>query len=204
MSPAEKPPPNDPEPRRFLLFSGHMIDAPNRPEPRFPPSLERGAAFAIRAKLAELEAGPGDLALSSGACGGDLLFAEACRDRRVPHDLRLPFEEARFLATSVAFADADWVARFEAAKRYAGDRFRIASRELGEAPAGVGPYARTNRWLLDSALARGSDRLDFIALWDGESGEGRGGTSQMVEAVARSSGRIHVIDLRRLLEEAVG
>jgi len=66
------------EPRYVLLFSGHMIDAPGRKEARFPPEKEREAAEAIAIKLDELKTGEKDLALCGGACGGDLLFAEAC------------------------------------------------------------------------------------------------------------------------------
>ena len=32
-------------PRQVLLFSGHMVDAPGRTEPRFPPMLEAAAAL---------------------------------------------------------------------------------------------------------------------------------------------------------------
>ena len=70
----------DAPPRQVLLFSGHMIDAPNRKVPRFPASKEPGVADAIAALLdtADVAAGPNDLAICGGACGGDLLFAEAC------------------------------------------------------------------------------------------------------------------------------
>ena len=57
------------EPRRVFLFSGHMIDAPDRVEPRFPASQEAVAARAINNTLDTLKAGPEDLALCSGACG---------------------------------------------------------------------------------------------------------------------------------------
>ncbi|ENO83944.1 hypothetical protein C667_24449, partial [Thauera phenylacetica B4P] len=37
------------QPRRVILFSGHMIDAPGRAEPRFPPALAPAAAAHIAA-----------------------------------------------------------------------------------------------------------------------------------------------------------
>jgi hypothetical protein len=67
----------DESPKKVLLFSGHMIDAPDRPTPRFPPEKEPVAAVAIANTIVEIGAGPGDLAICGGACGGDLLFAEA-------------------------------------------------------------------------------------------------------------------------------
>src|ERR1043166_7173251 len=75
-------------PRNVLLCSGHMIDAPDREDPRFPPSREPVAAAAIAQLLdsPEIGAGAGDLAICGGACGGDLLFAEACLARGVGLD----------------------------------------------------------------------------------------------------------------------
>src|ERR1700710_557400 len=64
-------------PRKVVLFSGHMIDAPDRETPRFPPDKEPLAAQAIAEALANLHVGPDDLCICGGACGGDLLFAEA-------------------------------------------------------------------------------------------------------------------------------
>src|SRR5689334_5955826 len=89
---------------RVFLFSGHMMDAPDRATPRFPSSLESAVSKAIAAKLAELDAGPDDLGISSAACGGDILFAEAALDRGVKLRIYLPFDEQTFLAKSVEFA----------------------------------------------------------------------------------------------------
>src|SRR5208337_4165779 len=71
-----EPMPNtSPEPpRKVALFSGHMIDAPGREKPRFPPDKEPIAARAIEEALADLGVGAADLAICGGACGGDLLF----------------------------------------------------------------------------------------------------------------------------------
>ena len=46
------------EPRKVALFSGHMIDAPGREKPRFPPDKEPVAAHAIAETLTDLEVGP--------------------------------------------------------------------------------------------------------------------------------------------------
>lgn len=70
-------------PRHVLLFSGHMIDAPDRLVPRFPANKEPIAASRIAEALDTLGAGDRDLALTQGACGGDLLFTEACLARGV-------------------------------------------------------------------------------------------------------------------------
>ena len=65
-------------PRQTILFTGHMVDAPGRATPRFPATRIDAAARRIAAALDDIGAGPEDLALTQGAAGGDLLFAEAC------------------------------------------------------------------------------------------------------------------------------
>lgn len=79
-------------PRQVFLFSGHMVDAADRTSPRFPQDKEPVAAAAIGALLDELDAGSNDRAISSGACGGDLLFAEARVQRDVHVEIYLPFK----------------------------------------------------------------------------------------------------------------
>ncbi len=71
------------QPRQVLLFSGHMIDAPNRNPPRFPVDKVQLVVERIMQTLDELQTGPLDLALTQGANGGDILFAEACLQRGV-------------------------------------------------------------------------------------------------------------------------
>src|SRR4029077_13818076 len=51
----------DQPPKNVILFSGHMIDAPGRKTPRFPPEKERLAADAIAGMLAEIAVTEGDL-----------------------------------------------------------------------------------------------------------------------------------------------
>jgi len=178
-------------PRRVLLFSGHMIDAPDRKEPRFPPDKEPIAAQAIASTLDALGAGSRDLAICSGACGGDLLFAEAVLARGASLELYLPFDEPRFLEESVDFADADWRNRFFAAKSRAA--LHLMPDEHGLLPAGEDPFERNNLWMLQSAMRFGAEKVDFICLWNGKGGDGPGGTQHLVKAV-ESQGRVHLID----------
>ncbi|HWH82245.1 MAG TPA: tetratricopeptide repeat protein, partial [Burkholderiaceae bacterium] len=70
-------------PRQVLLFSGHRADEPGRAKPRLPPEKMPLAQAAIERVLDQLDAGERDLALTQGAAGGDLLFAEACAKRGV-------------------------------------------------------------------------------------------------------------------------
>jgi hypothetical protein len=179
-----------------ILFSGHLIDRPGRTPPRFPPSHAAAAQRRIAAELADLGAGPDDLALSQAAAGGDLLFLEACLARGVPVRVLLPFDEARFVRESVQpVADGEaWV------QRYAALRLRLheVPQVLAE-PEGAGnPFERCNAWLLASALAWGAARVRAICLWDGASGTAPGGTAHMVAALRRHRIEPRVIDSRTL------
>ena len=188
--------PNDGSPRKAVLFSGHMIDAPGREKPRFPPDKEPVAARAIASALADLDVGPGDLSICGGACGGDLLFAEAALARGARLELYIPFEEPTFLEKSVDFAGGDWRARFFAAK--ARGVLFVAPRELGPPQEGEDPYERNNRWMMDAALRFGADKVDFVCLWNGEGGDGPGGTKHMMEEVRSKGGRTTWLDTTKL------
>lgn len=186
------------EPRRVFLFSGHMIDAPDRPEPRFPPDKEPIAAAAIAAKLDELGAGPGDLALCSGACGGDILFAEACLARGVQVEIRIPFNIPEFLNRSVTFAGEQWRSRFCAVINTPLVTLLVLPDELGPCPPDENPYVRTNLWLIHTALALGEEKVHFICLWNRQGGDGPGGTEHLYEEVNKRTGQVHVLDTNKL------
>ena len=188
--------PNARSPPKAVLFSGHMIDAPGRAKPRFAPDKEPIAARAIASALTDLDVGPRDLCICGGACGGDLLFAEAALARGSRLELYIPFEEPPFLEKSVDFANSDWRARFFAVK--ARGVLHVAPRELAPPREGEDPYERNNRWMLDAAVRLGADKVDFICLWNGEGGDGPGGTRHMMEEVRQLGGRTRWLDTTNL------
>jgi hypothetical protein len=189
------------EPEHVVVFSGHMIDNPadrgagKAKPPRFPPSKIEAAAARIRAALDEVGAGAGDLGLCGGASGGDLLFAEACLERGMRIELHLARAENEFLAESVTFADPDrrWERSFAQVTENPGSTVLVMPEELGPAPAGINVHDRCNRWMLYSALSQGLRRASFITLWNGEAGDGPGGTQNMVEHVRKLTGRQPII-----------
>ncbi|MPZ76426.1 MAG: DUF4071 domain-containing protein [Deltaproteobacteria bacterium] len=185
-------------PRQVFLFSGHMIDAPDRPEPRFPPEKEEIAAAAIAAKLDELDAGPEDLALCGGACGGDLLFAEACVARGLKIEVRLAFDEPTFLQKSVSFAPGKWTERYFKVKANPNTRTLVMPEELGPLSKGSHAFARANLWQLYTALAWGPEKVRFMCLWNRKGADGPGGTQHMYETVKKYSGRVYVVDTTSL------
>jgi hypothetical protein len=187
---------NSSTPRNVLLFSGHMIDAPGRKQPRFPADKESIAADAIADTLTQSGIGAGDLAICGGACGGDLIFAEVCLARGAGLELYLPFDQPTFLAESVDFAGANWHDRFLAAASKA--TMHVASAELGPLRPGEEPYERNNKRMLESAARFGPEKIVFICLWDGQGGDGPGGTRHLMEEVRRKSERIYWLDTRKL------
>jgi len=187
-------------PRQVFLFSGHMMDAPDRKTPRFPPQMENAAAARIAQALDEFGAAASDLALCEAAAGGDLLFLEACRQRKVRCEVLLPFDEQTFIERSILPASngTRWRERFSAAKAALAEPPHIMDEELGPTLQGVDPFERCNVWLLESALAWGDEKLRFICLWNGAGGDGPGGTKHMIDEVRRHDGRVKWIDTREL------
>ena len=192
------------QPRQVLLFSGHMVDTPTRAKPRFPATMVPRATAEIARVLDELQAGPGDLALTQGAAGGDLIFAEACARRGVHLQLLLPLQEPEFIEASInpSSDGAAWRKRYLALKErlkppQAGPP-RVMPTELGPLPAGASAFERCNLWLLFTALSHGPEKVRFVCLWDG-GGSGRpGGTRHMVNEVKRRTGNVSWIDTRAL------
>lgn len=191
---------------RTIVFSGHMIDAVDRSRPRFPPEIEPEAALAIDAMLNELGVGAETLGITEGACGGDLLFAEAMLARGASVELYLPFERQRFLRSSVSYPKAAsalpdrWSQRFF--RVLAHPAVRCVEMDAARDPeaGGADPYARCNLRMIEAAVGHGGGELELVCLWDGIAGDVAGGTAHMVEAVRRRGGRIHWIDIRTLIE----
>ena len=182
-------------PGKVALFSGHMIDKPGREVPRFPPDREPVAAAAIAEALDEIGVGAGALAICGGACGGDLLFAEAALARGARLELYIPFEEPKFLEKSVTFAGNSWRERFLAAKARA--TLHILPRER-ETPEGADAYEQNNIWMLEAAERYGAQKVEFICLWNGQAGDGPGGTKHLMEEVRGKGGRVIWLDTRKL------
>jgi tetratricopeptide (TPR) repeat protein len=193
-------PEGDWAPRQVILFSGHMIDAPDRPTPRFPAEKEGVAANKIAEALKALGADSNDLALCQAAAGGDLLFLEACQQRGVRCQILLPFPEPEFIERSIlpsAQGEA-WRARYFDVKKGLEYPIRIMPDELGPLPAGVDPFERCNLWLLYTTLAWGISEARFICLWNGGGGDGPGGTEHLYNEVKKRTGQVTWIDTRTL------
>jgi hypothetical protein len=97
---------------RLIVFTGHMIDAPDRARPRFAPSSEQVVRSAIRAWLLDQKRRAGGRleGIAGGAAGGDILFHEVCAEREVdiPTRLLLALPPGDYAAAAVQYAGAGW------------------------------------------------------------------------------------------------
>ncbi|MBK8816320.1 MAG: hypothetical protein IPN42_12850 [Methylococcaceae bacterium] len=183
-------------PRQILLFSGHMIDAPGRTLPRFPLNKATIAEAEIMRVLDKLDANHEDLALTQGASGGDLIFAECCQAKNVNIQFLQPFTEQTFIEQSVIPSEGDWHNRYLVVKKKAA----IQVRAMPEAFLidNGNPFEACNEWLLETALDYGAEKVRFICLWNGEGGDGAGGTAHMVEQVQKSGGSVIWLNTKQL------
>ncbi len=97
------------KPPLVIGFVGHMIDHPSRPNPRFPPSIEKEIKEEIAHTIQSLNARIGYCSL---ACGADILFAESMIEQGGEVNAFIPFAKEDFLETSVRFAGDGWISRF--------------------------------------------------------------------------------------------
>ncbi len=184
---------------KVAVFSGHMIDRPNRATPRFPAQLEPAVRDAIRQRLVKHEAG---LGYASAACGSDILFLEAVLELKGKAYIVLPYEQEKFKKDSVEIAnDPQWVARFEQVMSKASDVLLASEQPIDE---GALSFEYTNLLLHGLASIR-AERFETelvpIAVWDGKPGDGRGGTASVVERWRELGYDIELINLQELLRE---
>jgi Tetratricopeptide Repeats-Sensor len=196
--------PDQEAPPRVILFTGHRLDTSDRPAPRFPAAKEGQARAMIFEAIANIKAkGDGKLlGISGGASGGDILFHEVCEELNIPTQMYLVLPRNDYVKASVADGGPDWVERFN--RLYDKLKAKVLSdsdrlpRWL-RAKKGYNIWQRSNLWMLHNALFLSRDHLTLIALWNGASGDGPGGTEDMVQR-AQDRGAMFVhLDARKLV-----
>jgi hypothetical protein len=160
---------------RAVVAAGHMVDAPDRPTPRFPPDQVARVRAEVRVALERWGVGPQTTVVTSGARGADMIAAEECLELGSRVELRLAFEPGEFERRSVALPDSDWSERFRAVL----DRDRVNVQVLDAARQGDDVFARTNEWIVETAR-RLDDAPRALVVWDGAEGDGPGGTRHLV------------------------
>jgi tetratricopeptide (TPR) repeat protein len=185
--------------QKVAICGGHMIDAPGRTPERFPEKKAEAVRAKIAQQLEQWGIGAGDLAVSGGACGADMLFAEECLRRGAQLRLLLVQEIDDFVRDSVRHAGSDWVQRFHALC----DKAEVATQpeRLGKAPSDVSIYARNNLWIINTARVEAADsrKIHALLVWDEKpTGDGPGGTSDFEQKVRNLGGVVEIINPTKL------
>ncbi|MFL6137530.1 MAG: hypothetical protein ACJ74O_06990 [Frankiaceae bacterium] len=160
-----------------VLVSGHLVDAPDRPAPRFPPSRVEWVTERVRDALAGWRTGPGTTVITGGARGADIIAAEEGRARGAHVVLCLALPPREFERQSVELPGTDWSRRFRALLDVV--EVRELAAEVDDVPEGDEVFARTNAWMVELAKQL-DDEPCAIVVWNGRTGDGPGGTSDMV------------------------
>lgn len=179
--------------KRVFIASGHMIDAPDRPDERFPPRKEGAVRERIAQQLETWSVGAGDLAICGAARGADLLFGELCADRGAEVWLYLALPEAEFLEASVRLPNSDWEERYFKLRDREGVKVFLQSDRLKSPPKGTSVFARNNLWMINTARVEANDpkNLYAVLVWDEKpTGDGPGGTSDFAVRVKKLGGRL--------------
>ncbi|HJN89448.1 MAG TPA: adenylate/guanylate cyclase domain-containing protein [Verrucomicrobiota bacterium] len=162
---------------RIGLFTGHMLDRPDRPAARFPAALEETVRTEIEACIERRDVRIG---YSSLACGGDMLFAESILKRGGEVHIFLPFDIETFIEYSVRLVPRDdLVERFH---RVLDNAASVRTLNDQGDPDDAAVYDYCNRVLAGAAILKsqflGMD-ITPILLWDGKRGDGGGGTESV-------------------------
>ena len=187
-----------PKPKHLILFAGHLVDAPNRLQPRFPGNKETQAKKLIKAELTKIIQDREKFhyeGLASAAPGSDILFHEVCQEIEIniPSKICLPMPTNIYSAK--IFQDLnDWRSRFLALE----DKHEVL--ELSDRDGlprwlkgkDKDKWERGNQWVFKMAEAEDAENITLVLLWDRQ-GQGTqlGGTAHMYR-LAQAAGNIDI------------
>lgn len=183
-------------------FAGHMIDPPGRVPVRFPATLEVPVKNNIRSTILRYEP---IVAVSSAACGGDIIFAEEIISLEIPLFIILPFEDREeFIERSIAHAGEIWIERFH--------KVCISAKEI--------LYVRPGGFISDADFRENQHAIIFFALGYSKAAEipiinialydktrqpnGQGGTLSFVKLCKGLKLPHEVIDLAKIRKNIAG
>jgi len=153
----------------IFLFTGYMINNRKKEEDHFAPEKEREVKAAISIALDKYNAGPNDLAVTTGMdAGSEILFVECCIEHGIPVQAYFPSPEAPYVRDFVSPGGEQWVERFYNMRNHPLVNEFYQPDSVGLPKDGDNVNERNNRWALYSALARGIDKVRLIAVWDGK------------------------------------
>ena len=192
-----------------VLFAGHMLDAPDRASPRFRAGMEGAVRSALTDRLrqiADAYSGRHLVGVAGASAGGDILFHEVCGELGITSIVCLPVPAREYVASSVQYAGAEWVGRFQ---RLVG---RLPTRELSRSsdlPRWLrdkplySTWERNLTWELYVALETGRPYTMLLALWDDTAPSARGGVEDFVNQAKARGMPVEILDLAQLRANSI-
>jgi hypothetical protein len=176
-------------------FTGHMTDAPGRQHARFPEAKADAVREQIANSLNALDIREG---FSSAARGSDILFVEELLKRGGKAHVYLPFPREHFMRTSVG---QGWDEQFH---RLLNDPDVDATELSSTTPPDdeeAEAYDRCNKAIQEAAIRFAKETQlktnpVLLAVWNGNPGDGKGGTADAVNAWQQQGYPFDLIDLR--------
>jgi tetratricopeptide (TPR) repeat protein len=202
--------PSEPSVRdRVIVGTGHRADAPGRKSPRFP-NTEDAIAKAKSWLRQQLEAEKAKTtgvvtAIGGAASGADLLFHEACDELGIPATVVLAIPKDGYRQQSVADGGPDWVEKYN---RLLNTKPVITLSDSDALPIwtasipNYGVFQRGNIWMMEDALLRPNADVTLVALWNGQAGDGPGGTADMIKLAQSRGAKVCVKNTDELFEIA--
>lgn len=181
---------------RSFLFTGYMVDHPQKEKKTFPAEKENEIRSEIRRKLERYKPGPNDRAFLAGlSAGSEIIFAEVCVEMGLQVKAYLSLSEPAYVREFVSPCGEAWVDRFYKISNHplVDEIYQVES--VGPPRPGDDPYERNNRWALYSALGRaGMGNVRLLAVWNETGGDPKDRDAQLVR---------HMIELMRSMGGAV-
>ena len=195
---------------RVVLFTGHMVDRPDRApdKMRFPrtAAAEATARAMIEQALRDEMAKEGGVALgiAAAACGADILFLEVCAALGIPTRIYLALPQDKFQVESVQHGGPAWVERYRLLCERVPPRVlqdeKSLPRWLTDKPD-YDIWQRNNLWMMFNALALDPKHLTLIALYNPDrEPDGPGGTGHLVKTAQSWGFKSIELNARKLLE----
>ena len=178
---------------KVVVFTGHMIDRPDRPQPRFPTRLEVAVQQAIQQQLKAIS---GKIGFASAACGSDILFLESVQALQGETHVVLPYNAELYVNDSVDLVPGEnWRQRFEAVIAQTAHVVTASTQRM--TAGGISyDYADTVLFGLAALRAREMETdLVGLAVWDGLPGDGPGGTASIVRRWKKLGLPVHIVHL---------
>jgi tetratricopeptide (TPR) repeat protein len=172
--------------KRVFLWAGYPVDSKDQLSPRFPADRVDVVEQQIEEALEGWKVGEGDLAICEGVHEGDILFAEACHNRKAQVRLLL-LEPAggQFHRTLWPFESEKWERRFHELRAALGEEVWFHAEHLGSAfddstvQGRQSLERRHKNWLINTARLEAepaqtseeppdfAGRLNGLFLWNG-------------------------------------